>query len=80
MALPKVKTPRLRRNYELAPGVMRFSKARMYAKRGVYKKKPFKIVRKRVEKKPKFLIKAVGGDKNGRERKVYLNKGVSYRC
>uniref|UniRef100_A0A914XSG7 Ribosomal protein L6 N-terminal domain-containing protein n=1 Tax=Plectus sambesii TaxID=2011161 RepID=A0A914XSG7_9BILA len=39
----KKTTPHLPRNFELARGVMRFSKARMYSKRGVWAKKPFKI-------------------------------------
>jgi len=54
---------------------MRFSSARMYAKRGVWAKKPFKAVKKTAEKKPKFTVKKVGGDKNGKERKVLTNKG-----
>jgi large subunit ribosomal protein L6e len=71
----KKNTPHLPRNYEVAPGVMRFSKARMYAKRGVWAKKPFKAVKKTVAAKPKFVVKKVGGDKNGGERKVQANKG-----
>jgi hypothetical protein len=38
----KVKTPRAKpRNYELVAGtgIMRFSRARMFAKKGIYKKK-----------------------------------------
>lgn len=43
----KVKKPRAKpRNYELikGSGIMRFSRARMFAKKGIYKKKPtFKV-------------------------------------
>jgi len=71
----KKTTAHLPRNYELTPGVMRFSKARMYAKRGIWAKKPFKAVKKQDAVKPKFVTKKVGGDKNGKERKVFTDKG-----
>ncbi|VDK55700.1 unnamed protein product [Anisakis simplex] len=74
----KTHTPRMRRNYQLTPGVMRFSAARMYAKRGVYAKKPFPVVKKAVVVKEKFVTKQVGGDKNGGSRKVFLDKGPKY--
>jgi len=54
---------------------MRFSRARMFTKRGVWAKKPFKAAKKTTETKPKFVTKKVGGDKNGKERKVLTNKG-----
>ncbi|MCP9259517.1 60S ribosomal protein L6 [Dirofilaria immitis] len=41
------RTPRMRHNYEVAPGIMRFSAARMYAKRGAYARKPYSIVKKK---------------------------------
>ncbi|VDK44188.1 unnamed protein product [Gongylonema pulchrum] len=66
----------MRHNYQVAPGVMRFSAARMYANRGAYAKKPFPRIKKKIERKPRFIVKPVGGDKNGQERKVYFNKGV----
>lgn len=78
MAGDKKHTPRMKRNYELAPGVMRFSRARMYAKRGIYAKKPFPVVKKPKEEKPKFVVKPIGGDKNGKERKVPIKKGPKY--
>ena len=71
------RTPRLRRNYELAPGVMRFSRARMYSKRAIYAKKPFPVSKKTKEVKEKFVTKKIGGEKNGEVRKVRIKKGVS---
>jgi len=74
----KVKTPRAKpRNYELVPGtgIMRFSRARMFAKKGIYKKKPtFKAAGTKKGKKELFKVKKIGGDKNGGERKVALKK------
>lgn len=72
--------PRMRHNYEVTPGVMRFSAARMYAKRGAYAKKPYPTVEKKVERKAKFVVKPIGGDKNGKERKVFIKKGVWNLC
>ncbi|CAG9536729.1 unnamed protein product [Cercopithifilaria johnstoni] len=74
----KKRAPRMRHNYEVAPGVMRFSAARMYAKRGAYAKKPYPAVRKKVERKAKVIVKPIGGDKNGKERKVLVKKGPKY--
>jgi len=62
------------RNYELLPGVMRFSKARMFQKRGIYKKKPFPVLKKQKPKRELYKIKKIGGDKNGGERKVLIKK------
>ena len=73
-------TPRLPRNYEIAPGVLRFSRARMFHKRGLWAKlkKPFQKHEKKVEPKEKFVEKKVGGDKNGGVRKVPVQKPVFY--
>jgi large subunit ribosomal protein L6e len=68
------KKPHKPRNSELLPGVMRFSKARMFQKRGIYKKKPFPVVKKQKPKRQSFKIKKIGGDKNGGERKVLIKK------
>jgi len=62
------------RNYELLPGVMRFSRARIFQKRGLYKKKPFPVAKKQKPKKELYKIKKVGGEKNGGERKVLIKK------
>jgi len=60
------------RNLILPTGVMRFSKARMYQIKGIYKKKQFKAVGKSKPAKKflEYVTKKVGGDKNGGERLV----------
>ncbi|EJW79596.1 hypothetical protein WUBG_09494 [Wuchereria bancrofti] len=76
--LAKKHVPRMRHNYEVAPGVMRFSAARMYAKRGAYAKKTYPAVEKKIRRKVKFVVKPIGGDKNGKERKVLVKKEPKY--
>ncbi|VIO91645.1 Uncharacterized protein BM_BM5430 [Brugia malayi] len=76
--LAKKRVPRMRHNYEVAPGVMRFSAARMYAKRGAYAKKTYPTVEKKMRRKVKFVVKPIGGDKNGKERKVLIKKEPKY--
>jgi len=77
----KVKSPRVKpRNYELVAGsgIMRFSRARMFAKKGIYKKKPtFKADKSKKGKNDIFKMKKIGGDKNGGERKVLVKKSPS---
>jgi len=70
MAKGQKKTAHKPRNYELIPGLMRFSQARMFGKRSVYKKKLQKTPKKPRAKPELFTVKKVGGDKNGKERKV----------
>ncbi|VDM95209.1 unnamed protein product [Thelazia callipaeda] len=71
--------PRLKLNYRLAPGIMRFSSARLYRKRGAFAKKSTTIKKKKVVKaKVKYVVKPIGGDKNGKERKVLTIKGPKY--
>jgi large subunit ribosomal protein L6e len=62
------------RSFELLPGVARFSRARMFHKRGLYKKKPFVAAKKQAPKKDLYKMKKVGGDKNGGQRKVLIKK------
>ena len=70
----KTRTPHRPRNYELTEGVMRFSKARMHQKRGVYKKKKVPVVKKAAKKVELFVEKKIGGEKNGGTRKVLINR------
>jgi len=71
-------SPRIRRNYELAPGVPRFSAARMFAKRGIFAKKSLVVKKKPDAKKSKTEMKKIGGDKNGGERAVVVRKTARY--
>jgi large subunit ribosomal protein L6e len=70
----KTGTPHNPRNYQLAPGIMRFSKSRMFQKRGVYNKKKFPVVKKEAKKEDLYVVKKIGGEKNGGERKVLKQK------
>ncbi|XP_046386593.1 60S ribosomal protein L6 [Ischnura elegans] len=66
------------RNYNLGNGVYRFSRSRMYQKKAIYKfigKKTPKTVK---PKKPTFIVKPIGGDKNGGTRKVLVKKRKNY--
>lgn len=62
--------PNDRGQVELAPGVMRFSRARMFHKKGLWAKKPFKAAKKTAKKADTFVVKKIGGGQNGGERKV----------
>jgi len=74
------KSVRLPRNYEIAPGLLRFSKARMFHKRGLYEKlkKPYPKKQNKPQPSEKYVIKKVGGEKNGGERKVPAQKPPKY--
>jgi len=71
-------TPKLPRNYEVAPGLSRFSKARLFHKRGLYQKlqkaSPAKPKSKE-DKSKQYVVKPIGGDKNGKERRILAKKG-----
>ncbi|KAI3411065.1 60S ribosomal protein L6 [Globodera pallida] len=69
-------TPRMPRNYQIAPGLQRFSKARMFHAKGMWIKlnKPFEKKTKQVQEAEKFVVKKIGGEKNGGERKVLKKK------
>ena len=77
--MPKGKrTPNDRQQVELAPGVMRFSRARMFHKKGLAFKKPFKGVKKAAPKEEKYVTKKVNGAKNGGTRQVLKVKPVRF--
>jgi large subunit ribosomal protein L6e len=67
------------RNWELGnTGLMRFSRAAMYRKRAIYKKKRNPIAKKAETKKPTFVEKQIGGDKNGGKRRVPVHRLPRY--
>ncbi len=68
--------PNNRGQIELAPGVMRFSRARMFHKKGLWAKKPYKGVKKAKKAEASFVVKKVNGAQNGGERKVLKVKAV----
>ena len=80
MANKTGKKPTLPRNFEIAPDLARFSRARMYHKRGLWKKleKPFAKKTKKGEAAQKFVTKPIGGDKNGKERQVPVQKPTRF--
>lgn len=69
--MPK-KTPSLPRNYQIAPGLSRFSKGRMYHMKGMWikLKKPYQAKPKAEKKAPEVVTKPIGGDKNGKQRVI----------
>ena len=77
MAGAKKATPQIRRNYELAPGLMRFSAGRMFHKRGVALNKKTVVAKKAAPKVEQYVTKKIGGAKNGGERKVAVKKVCS---
>merc|ERR1711910_237912 len=67
--------PHRPRNYVLGnSGVMRFSQARMYQKRAVYKKKKPKTDKPKKKTVTRFIKKEIGGDKNGGSRLVRISR------
>uniref|UniRef100_A0A915D985 Large ribosomal subunit protein eL6 n=1 Tax=Ditylenchus dipsaci TaxID=166011 RepID=A0A915D985_9BILA len=71
---------RMPKNYEIAPGLMRFSKARMFHHRGLFEKlkKPFAKQKKQIAAKQETVTKKIGGEKNGGERVLAVNKPAKY--
>lgn len=72
----KAATAAMPRNYQVAPGLMRFSKARLYQKHALYKKlkNPTAAKPKPQEQKSAYVTKPIGGDKNGKQRTVLAKK------
>merc|ERR1711991_1135869 len=61
--------PHSARNHTIAGGGERYGRSAMYKKRATYKVKKTAVAPKKAEVAA-FKTKAVGGDKNGKERKV----------
>ncbi|KAL7286256.1 hypothetical protein TKK_0019433 [Trichogramma kaykai] len=62
------------RNYDLGNGINRFSRARMFHKKAIYKFLGKTTPKKVVEKKAVTVEKQIGGEKNGQTRTVLLKK------
>jgi large subunit ribosomal protein L6e len=72
------KPARKSRNYELVPGVRRFSKSRMYHKKALWKKVKHGLREaKKPEKKERYVKKELGG-KSGGFRMVRVKKAPQY--
>lgn len=74
------KSPKIPRNYEIAPGLKRFSKGRLFHKRGLYEKlkKPLQKKLDKVAPQSTHVQKPIGGDKNGKQRSVAVKKAVIF--
>jgi len=77
----KVKKTSKPRNFALPGGVLRHSKGRMFHHRGAWKLKNRKVVSAdekkkalKASRKPKVVVKKIGGEKNGGTRVVVLKK------
>uniref|UniRef100_A0A5S6QRW5 Large ribosomal subunit protein eL6 n=1 Tax=Trichuris muris TaxID=70415 RepID=A0A5S6QRW5_TRIMR len=72
----KTLTRRSRRNWPLGKsGLMRFSRARMYEKRAVFKRITDKPpAAKKKEPKQLYIVKRIGGEKNGKIRRILKRK------
>uniref|UniRef100_A0A1W7R9Q1 60S ribosomal protein L6 n=1 Tax=Hadrurus spadix TaxID=141984 RepID=A0A1W7R9Q1_9SCOR len=72
------KKPHKPRNYKLPGGVWRFSSSQMYHRRGMFKIKRDVTKKERPKRKPRTVVKPIGGDKNGGKRIVKLRKQRRY--
>lgn len=68
------KKPGKPRNYDLGNGIYRFSRSRMYHKKALWKFVGKKNPKKEKPKRKTFVIKPVGGEKNGGTRVVKLTR------
>jgi len=70
-----------RRNYKLPTGVYRFSRNRMIKKRALYRymNQERKVEPKKRKSRPKrYIIKKIGGEKNGGTRRIRVKKLPKY--
>ncbi|XP_054724485.1 60S ribosomal protein L6-like [Uloborus diversus] len=70
----KKKRPRCPRNYKLPGGVWRYSRSSMYSRRCLYKIKKSTTPKEKPKRKPRYVKKPIGGEKNGGFRIVKLKK------
>nr|ABX75383.1 60S ribosomal protein L6 [Lycosa singoriensis] len=70
----KEKKPHAPRNYKIPGGVWRYSRSTMYSRRRLMKVKKTTTPKEKPERKPKTVVKPIGGEKNGGTRVVRLKK------
>lgn len=66
------------RNRDLGNGIVRFSKAKMFHKKAVYRFLGKKTPKTARPKKPVSIVKPIGGEKNGGTRVVFLKKRKAF--
>ncbi|XP_067130279.1 large ribosomal subunit protein eL6 [Centruroides vittatus] len=74
----KTKEPHRPRNYKLPGGIWRFTRSRMYHKRGMWNVKRETTKKEKPKRKPRTIVKPIGGEKNGGKRVVKLKKQRRY--
>ncbi|GIY09102.1 60S ribosomal protein L6 [Caerostris extrusa] len=62
------------RNFKLPGGVWRYSRSTMFSRRRLQKVKKVAAPKQKPKRKPKTIIKPIGGEKNGGTRVVQLKK------
>lgn len=73
------KRPHAPRNFKIPGGVWRFSRSTMYSRRGIYKlKNKSTAPKEKPKRKPRTVVKPIGGEKNGGTRVVKLKKEVRF--
>lgn len=77
-AAGKTKKPHAPRNFKLPGGVWRYSRSTMYSRRRLYKVKKATTPKEKPKRKPRTVVKPIGGDKNGGFRVVKVKKQVSF--
>merc|ERR1712038_129489 len=77
VAFSKMAKVHTSRNYELAPGIGRYSRSAIYKKRALYKRKKTGV-KKVVKEEAKTRVKEIGGDKNGGTRVVPVQRESRY--
>ncbi|CAH0549024.1 unnamed protein product [Brassicogethes aeneus] len=71
---PEFKKSGRARNYDLGNGVLRFSRAKMFHKKALYKFVGKKVAAAKKTVQPRVVEKKIGGDKNGGKRFVLVNQ------
>lgn len=70
------KKPHTPRNFKIPGGVWRYSRSTMYSRRRIMKVKKATTAKEKTKRKPRTIVKPIGGEKNGGTRVVKLKKEV----